>query len=265
MTPLSRRQWLAGAATLTAAAGLGGVARGLDALRRDRPRRVIIAGAGLSGLAAATVLVDHGHDVTVLEARDRPGGRIFTARAPFTDGQFAELGAARVPNVHPVTLGYVDRFGLPLEPFQPDSGGEDVLRLPRQGVPFPSRQELRPGKASARNHGRRAQTRRQKRHAGNDAAGLAFDARHRVRNFPAEGLRQHDITVREMCKQRGVSLDVFAGQAVGVFEPKTDRASSLGRARVLPMLLSARTVWRIPGGMDRLPRAMAAALGERVR
>jgi monoamine oxidase len=52
---------------------------------------------------------------------------------------------------------------------------------------------------------------------------------------------------------------------VGVFEPKTDRASALGRLRILPMLLSSRTVWRIPGGMDRLPRAMAAALGQRVR
>jgi monoamine oxidase len=50
-----------------------------------------------------------------------------------------------------------------------------------------------------------------------------------------------------------------------VFEPKTDRASSLGRLRILPMLLSARAMWRIPGGMSRLPMAMAAALGERVR
>jgi monoamine oxidase len=83
--------------------------------------------------------------------------------------------------------------------------------------------------------------------------------------FPSASLREHDVNVRDLCKRDGISLDVFAGQGVGVFEPKTDRASSLGRLRILPMLLSARMMWRIPGGMSRLPSAMAAGLGERVR
>lgn len=41
---------------------------------------VVIIGAGLSGLTAAQVLVQQGLDVLVLEARDRPGGRIWTSR-----------------------------------------------------------------------------------------------------------------------------------------------------------------------------------------
>jgi monoamine oxidase len=262
---LTRRQWLAGAASLAGAGALGGVAHGVTALRRDRPRRVIIAGAGLSGLAAATVLVDHGHDVTILEARDRPGGRVYTARKPFQGGQYAELGAARVPNVHPVTLGYVDRFGLPLEAFQPDGGGEDVLRF-------------------------RGKVYRHRRGSSFDLSKLPLDItadekKRGVRNvlqgkmqpvllslrdiaspdFPAEGLRQHDINVRDLCKRDGMSLDLFAAQGIGVFEVKTDRASSLGRMRILPMLLSGRALWRIPGGMDRLPRAIATALGNRIR
>ncbi len=39
---------------------------------------IAIIGAGLSGLALATALRSEGRDVTVLEARDRPGGRVLS-------------------------------------------------------------------------------------------------------------------------------------------------------------------------------------------
>ena len=43
-------------------------------------KTVIIIGAGLSGAAAASQLNRWGYNVVVLEGRDRPGGRVFTAR-----------------------------------------------------------------------------------------------------------------------------------------------------------------------------------------
>jgi len=55
--------------------------------------KVIVVGAGLSGLVAAIEIQSAGHEVTVLEARDRVGGRVFTLREGFADGQFADLGA----------------------------------------------------------------------------------------------------------------------------------------------------------------------------
>jgi monoamine oxidase len=53
---------------------------------------VLVAGGGLAGLAAAYDLVALGADVTVTEARDRVGGRVWTIRDGFSDGQHAEAG-----------------------------------------------------------------------------------------------------------------------------------------------------------------------------
>ena len=74
----------------------------------------------MAGLVAAYELSKLGHDVTVLEARTRPGGRVHTLREPFSDGLYAEAGAARIPDNHDLTLKYVKEFELPLEPFYPN-------------------------------------------------------------------------------------------------------------------------------------------------
>jgi monoamine oxidase len=87
--------------------------------RRGAAKRVLVVGAGLAGLSAAYELTQLGHDVTILEARTRPGGRVHTLRDPFPEGLYAEAGASRVPNHHHFTLRYAELFRLPLEPFQP--------------------------------------------------------------------------------------------------------------------------------------------------
>ena len=51
---------------------------------------VVVVGAGLAGLAAARRLVARGHEVTVVEARDRVGGR--TEGLVLADGTPLELG-----------------------------------------------------------------------------------------------------------------------------------------------------------------------------
>lgn len=84
--------------------------------------RVIIVGAGLSGLVAGYELAKLGFDVTILEAATRVGGRVFTLRDPFSDGLFAEAGAARIPPNHDLTLRYVREFNLELDPFYPRTG-----------------------------------------------------------------------------------------------------------------------------------------------
>ena len=82
---------------------------------------MLILGAGMAGLVAGYELSKLGHDITILEARARPGGRVFTLREPFADGLYAEAGAARIRDNHHLTLKYVKAFNLPLEPFYPSS------------------------------------------------------------------------------------------------------------------------------------------------
>ena len=88
----------------------------------EDPVDVIVVGAGLSGLVAAYELVRAGHDVRVVEASNKIGGRAQTLREPFDDGLIAEAGPARIPPDHDLTLGYIDHFGIETSPFYTQEG-----------------------------------------------------------------------------------------------------------------------------------------------
>ncbi|MBI3244226.1 MAG: FAD-dependent oxidoreductase [Chloroflexi bacterium] len=75
----------------------------------------IIIGAGLAGLATALELHEAGWKTMVLEARHRVGGRVFTLRDGFTENQYAEGGGEFIEAFHPRLLDLVQRFGLQLE------------------------------------------------------------------------------------------------------------------------------------------------------
>jgi len=77
------------------------------------PQDVVVIGAGLAGLAAAWELEEAGHEVTVLEARSRPGGRVETLRDPFAEDLYAETGAVVFyEKSYPEALRYIDALGL---------------------------------------------------------------------------------------------------------------------------------------------------------
>ncbi|MBL8077705.1 MAG: flavin monoamine oxidase family protein [Anaerolineales bacterium] len=81
-------------------------------IKNGKPKKVIIVGAGLTGLAAAHELIQAGHEVQILEAQHRVGGRIYTLRDPFAQGLYAEAGAMRIPRAHALTMAYIEKFGL---------------------------------------------------------------------------------------------------------------------------------------------------------
>jgi len=85
-------------------------------------KKVIIIGAGISGLVAGYDLSVAGHDVTILEARDRIGGRVLTIRSPFSNDHYVEGGAARIKPSHDLTIAYANHFNLTLVPFYATTG-----------------------------------------------------------------------------------------------------------------------------------------------
>jgi NADPH-dependent 2,4-dienoyl-CoA reductase/sulfur reductase-like enzyme len=103
-TPVNRREFLKRgflAATALPCLHPAIAATGLGAIRRTgAAKKVIVIGAGLAGLSSAYELAHAGHDVTVIEARTRSGGRVWTLRDSFPEGPRAEAGATNVFDNH---------------------------------------------------------------------------------------------------------------------------------------------------------------------
>ena len=123
-----------------------------------RGTRVVILGAGISGMAAAYELTKAGYRCTILEATGRAGGRNLTVRGgdvieetggrqrvDFDQGDhlYANLGPARIPYHHRALLGYCKEFGVELEVFTNDNrAGLFHNRERFDGKPVPARRVM---------------------------------------------------------------------------------------------------------------------------
>ena len=76
-------------------------------------KTVTIIGAGMAGLSAAFDLHQAGWKVTVLEARDRVGGRVFSLRT-FSNGLVAEGGGEFIETTQTRMVALAKKFGLTL-------------------------------------------------------------------------------------------------------------------------------------------------------
>lgn len=192
--------------------------------------RVIVVGAGFAGLACADRLVHLGHEVTVLEARDRVGGRVWSQQ--LIDGRpdtVVERGAEFVLAGYEALQQAAHRFDLHPAP----STMSYYVREPRG-----SRTHLTAAQVAAAAQALRP-------------AVLAASPQTSLRDF----LQQHP--------QYAAEAEVLAARAAISWAASEDQLSShvlLGAAASVQPL----PTWRIAGGNQGIALALAAALGGRV-
>src|SRR5215204_4685935 len=108
----TRRGLLAGGAGLAAAAAatrFAPLAPGATA------PRIVVVGAGLSGLTCAYRLKQAGYTAQVHDAAERVGGRCWTIRDAFSDGQIAEHGGELIDQGHAAVRQLAQELGLKLD------------------------------------------------------------------------------------------------------------------------------------------------------
>jgi monoamine oxidase len=234
--------------------------------RRGEARRVLIIGAGLSGLSAAFELTEAGHDVTVLEARTRPGGRVYTMREPFSDGLYAEAGAMFIPDTHDLTLKYARQFGLTLDRFrQPNLTNVNYIRGKRiaakwgDEVAWPV--ELTAEEKTLGRGGMWEKYRPESVFAelGNPAAP----------DWSPSSLKKYDeISLVDYYRQNGASPGAIAVLTLGsnaIWGEGLQSVSALTVLRDNWHLMESKKSFRIRGGNDLLPKAFAAQLADKIR
>lgn len=216
--------------------------------------QVAVVGAGLAGLTAAYELARNGFEVTVLEARDRVGGRVYTLRDPFADGQFAEGGGEHIDGGHTAIRAYAEHFGLALDDTREDLRGLRGV-VYRQGRRRAHRRSFAP--PFPRPFMRRMEELAQQVDPEDPPAGTGgeLDGRSLADVFDEfelgaemRWLMEHRARVEFGVEARRLSL-LFHAWLIKLTEDQP---------------WSETEVYRIRGGNDSLPRAFAGKLGDRI-
>ncbi|CAN5212453.1 NAD(P)/FAD-dependent oxidoreductase [soil metagenome] len=112
----NRREFL----KIIGAASLGAAVSSNNVFAQRRKKSCVVIGAGFSGLAAAFKLKNVGWNVTILEARNRIGGRVFSYSFPNNKNLVCELGAEWVGESHERLKALCKDFSIPLQKHQFD-------------------------------------------------------------------------------------------------------------------------------------------------
>ena len=212
---------------------------------------MLVAGAGLAGLTAAFDLVAMGAAVTVIEARDRVGGRVWTIREGFSDRQHAEAGGDMIDEAQTEIRDLAASVGLTLTRILRDGFG--YVRPDKSGQPKIVARSVQGGWQR-----------------------LATELAPLVRRYRLSEQRWDSPIAADLAR-RSVSqwldderadddLRAMATGLRGFFLADPEELSLLA---LVDQFASDQpgpgNLYRIEGGNDRLPAALAAKLGDRVK
>jgi monoamine oxidase len=227
--------------------------------RAPKPARIIVIGAGLSGMVAALELRNAGYEVTILEASARPGGRVHTLRESFSDGLYAEAGAGRIPSTHDLTLRYVRQFNLSLVPFYPASGAGVYFINGKRSI-VDTAHPLNMASVDLN------LTQRERRTGLDNLEHLYLDDAQRAvgrvdaRHWPTSALLKEygSVSIQQFLRSKGASDDAIEMLVSGY---QTEAALDFLRDLASHQ---APALSKIVGGNDLLPRAFAAKLSTNI-
>lgn len=227
-------------------------------------KKVIVIGAGLAGMCAAYELMQAGHEVSVLEARKRSGGRVWTLRDDYPEGLYAEAGATNVFDNHEWTLKYLKLLDVAIDPMESTGGagiyyirGKRVIIKPGSPVDWPL--DLR---ADEKGLSRGALWAKYVvpvlKDLGDEGAV----------NWPQDSIKRFDrISFAEFLRQQGASPGVVEILKLGLADQLGDGAdatSALNLLREAALRAMVKQSFFIRGGSDTFTKAFAAKLGERI-
>lgn len=230
---------------------------------------VLVIGAGLAGLNAASLIEEQGFSVQVVEASDRVGGRLRTARI---DEYSVELGGSEIGPLYGRIRDKCSKLNVDLHENRPKST-PFVLNVRGKNI-MPDDWENAPQNLTLGREREIAPYLLQNR--------LFFDW------LPFDDptiwldpkYHEHDISCAEFMRRRGVSEEAIRLSNIDVNGPSMEQMSAMTIFRDLarlkmegfrdptkPQYGGENTNKRsyIVGGSDKLPKAMAAALNRKVR
>jgi monoamine oxidase len=248
--------------------------------RGGKPARVVVIGGGIAGLTSAYELGKAGYDCTILEARDRVGGRNLSIRggdsltdingvsqtARFSKGQYMNAGPARLAQWM-VTLDYCRELGVPIEVFT-NTNANALIYNPGKGMTKPV--QYRTAKADV--YGYVSELLSKATNAGALDGELTADDKERLLTFlKSYGSLGADYTYTGT-EHRGFTVDPGAsgtpGEELGDVPSLSDVfASNVGRYFSFEFGYDqAMLMFQPVGGMDQIPKAFARAIGhEKIR
>ena len=264
---------LAGAGASTIDSGALTADATVKAARRSRSAKVVIGGAGITGLCCGYELMKAGFDVTILEASGRYGGHVFTGRDGLSDGLYADFGADHITRPgYERLLEYAAEFELSLIPYPNAEGAwlpyhDHDLRMIR-GRFYTNRMLADPATLTR---------------LGFNSREIRFLSKHPWYELESTYLRPYvdrledpyhpfgaglddldNVPVSEILKRQGASQSAIdsLGEEQSSALYRIWRLAAMKHRHIPP---SEGEMFRLQGGNEQLPVAFARRLGSRVK